>query len=96
MNESLSDKVAKYLTYAVLLLIVASGVVIIYPNYRRSESLKRQNEELQRRIDAKKQEIARLIDNQRRFRTDKDFVEMLARQNHRVFPGELVFLFEKD
>ena len=96
MNESLSDKVAKYLTYAVMLLIVVSGVVIIYPNYRRSEALKRQNEELQRRIDEKKQEIARLIDNQRRFRTDKDFVEMLARQNHRVFPGELVFIFEKD
>ena len=96
MNESLSDKVAKYLTYAVMLLIVVSGVVIIYPNYRRSEALKRQNEELQRCIDAKKQEIAQLMDYQRRFRTDKDFVEMLARQNHRVFPGELVFIFEKD
>ncbi len=96
MNESLSDKVAKYLTYVVLLMIVVSGAVIIYPNYRRSEALKRQNEELQRSIDAKKQEIAKLVDNQRRFRTDKDFVEMLARQNHRVFPGELVFIFEKD
>ena len=96
MNESLSDKVAKYLTYAVMLLIVVSGVVIIYPNYRRSEALKRQNEELQRRIDEKTREIAQLIDYQRRFRTDKDFVEMLARQNHRVFPGELIFIFDKD
>ena len=42
------------------------------------------------------QEIAQLRDYQRRFRTDKDFVETIARQNHRVFPGELVFLFEKD
>ena len=96
MNESLSDKVAKYLTYAVMLLIIVGGAVMMYPNYRRSEALKQQNAELQERIDEKKQEIARLIDNQRRFRTDKDFVEMLARQNHRVFPGELVFIFEKD
>ena len=24
------------------------------------------------------------------------FVEKIARQNHRVFPGELVFIFEKE
>ena len=82
MNESLKDKVVKYLTYAVLLLIVGGGLVMMYPNYRRSESLKRQN--------------AELLECQRRFRTDADFVEAIARQNNRVFPGELVFIFEKD
>jgi len=96
MNESLKDKVVKYLTYAVLLLIVAGGLVMMYPNYRRSQSLKRQNAELQARIDAKKREIAELLECQRRFRTDADFVEAIARQNNRVFPGELVFIFEKD
>ena len=40
-------------------------------------------------------EIAKLLDNQRRFRTDPDFVEHIARQNHRVFPGELVFMFNE-
>jgi hypothetical protein len=34
-----------------------------------------------------------LVENQRRFRTDADFVESIARQNRRVFPGELVFVF---
>ena len=29
-----------------------------------------------------------------RFRTDSEFVENIARQNRRVFPGELVFKFE--
>ena len=96
MNESLKDKVARYLTYTLLLLIIVGGAVMMYPNYRRSESLKRQNAELQERIDEKKREIARLLDYQRRFRTDADFVETIARQNHRVFPGELVFIFEKD
>ena len=96
MNESLKDKVARYLTYALLLLIIVGGLVMMYPNYRRSEALKRQNVELQQRIDEKKREIAQLLDYQRRFRTDADFVETIARQNHRVFPGELVFIFEKD
>lgn len=96
MNESFKDKVARYLTYTLLLLIIVGGAVMMYPNYRRSESLKRQNAELQERIDEKKREIARLLDYQRRFRTDADFVETIARQNHRVFPGELVFIFEKD
>ena len=96
MNEGLKDKIARHLTYAALLLIVVGGTVMMYPNYRRSEALKRQNAELQERIDEKKREIAQLMDYQRRFRTDADFVETIARQNHRVFPGELVFIFEKD
>ncbi len=96
MNEGLKDKVLRTLTIAVLLIIIIGGLVMIYPNYRRSESLKRQNAELQERIERKKREIAKLAENQRRFRADRDFVEMIARQNHRVFPGELVFLFEKE
>ena len=95
MNEGLREKILRILTGSVLLLIVVGGLVTMYPNYKRSESLKRENAELQERIDRKKREIATLIENQRRFRTDADFVEMIARQNHRVFPGELVFIFEK-
>ncbi|MGN0832087.1 MAG: septum formation initiator family protein [Kiritimatiellia bacterium] len=93
MNEVLKEKVLSGLTACVLFLIVIGGLVMIYPNYRRSESLKRENAALQETIDRKKREIATLLENQRRFRTDPDFVEMIARQNRRVFPGELVFTF---
>ena len=96
MNESLKEKVANYLTYMLLLLIVVGGTIMMYPNYKRSEALKRQNAELQERINEKKREIEQLRDYQRRFRTDADFVETIARQNHRVFPGELVFIFDKN
>jgi len=96
MSEGLKEKVLRTLTGFVLVLIIIGGLVMMYPDYRRSESLKRQNAELQEKIDRKKQEIATLIENQRRFRTDADFVEMIARQNHRVFPGELVFIYEKE
>ncbi|MBR2839617.1 MAG: septum formation initiator family protein [Kiritimatiellae bacterium] len=97
MSENLREKVVRYLTYLVLLLIVVGGAVMMYPDYRRSESLKRQNAELQEQIESRKREIERLIENQRRFKTDADFVEKIARQNHRVLPGELVFIFnDKD
>jgi len=92
----LREKVARVLMAGILLLIIVGGLVMMYPNYRRAESLKRQNAELQAIIDRKKAEIDHLLENQRRFRVDPDFVEMIARQNRRVFPGELVFTFEKD
>ena len=50
--------------------------------------------ELQHRIDLKKKEIAEVKDRQLRFRTDREFVEVLARENRRAFPGELVFVFD--
>ena len=95
MNE-LKEKILKTLTGCILLLIVVGGLVMMYPDYRRAESLKRKNAELQQTIDRKKAEIDELKENQRRFRTDPDFVELIARQNRRVFPGELVFTFEKE
>ena len=96
MNDSIKEKVLRWLTACVLLLIVIGGLVLMYPNYRRAQSLKRENAELQETIDRKKREIATLLENQNRFRTDRDFIEMIARQNRRVFPGELIFTFEKE
>lgn len=83
----------RYFTAALLVVIVVGGLVMVYPSYLRSQDLKAQNAELQAKIDGKKREIAQLVENQRRFRTDADFVESIARQNRRVFPGELVFVF---
>jgi len=96
MSSSIKDKIVTCLTIAVLVLIVGGGVVMAYPNFVRSEELKRQNAELQEKIDHKRREIDELIEKQRRFKVDADFVEMIARQNRRVFPGELVFVFDKE
>lgn len=96
MLEGLKDKFMKWFTSSLLVLIIGGGLFMAYPSFRRGQALKRQDAELQERIDAKKREIAALIENQRRFKTDADFVETIARQNRRVFPGELVFIFEDD
>ena len=82
-----------FFTITLLAMIVIGGLVMVYPTYRRGQALKAQNAELQAKIDGKKREISPLTENQRRFRTDADFVESIARQNRRVFPGELVFVF---
>ena len=77
------------------MVVFVGGLVSAWPAYVRGRSLKIQDAELERRIEEKKREIALLRENQQRFRTDSEFVETIARQNRRVFPGELVFIFEK-
>jgi cell division protein FtsB len=96
MKEGFREKFLRIFTISALVMIIGGGLVMVYPTYRRGQSLKAQNAELQAKIDAKKREIATLEENQRRFREDADFVESIARQNRRVFPGELVFVFEEE
>ena len=94
MTDEFTDKIWKTLTFVLLALILVGGAFSIYPAYLRGKGLKRQDAELAQRIAEKEQEIARLVDNQKRFQTAPDLVERIARQNGRVYPGELVFIFE--
>lgn len=95
MNGAWKDKFVKWFTLGLVAAVFAGGLLVAWPNYRRGQSLKKQDAELAERIESKRKEIAKLLDNQRRFRTDPDFVEHIARQNRRVFPGELVFVFKQ-
>lgn len=94
MNEGFKERFARALTVLLIGIIVVGGIATVWPVYQRTKALKRQDAELTRKIEEKKREIDRLIEFQRRFKTDSDFVENIARQNHRVFPGELVFIFD--
>ena len=94
MQEGFKDKFLRFFTVVLVLAILVGGLAAAWPNYVRRNSLKAQDAALAASIEEKKREIARLQDFQRRFKTDRDFVESIARQNHRVYPGELVFLFE--
>jgi len=96
MYKTMRDKFLNGVTVVLLLAIVACGLVMIYPTYKDEQNLKLRNAELQAKIDAKSRQIARLVEYQRRFRDDADFIEMIARRNRRVYPGELVFIFEDD
>lgn len=94
MSDNLKESYLHWFTLSLMALVVGGGIAMAYPSYRRGQALKDQEAELDARIEAKKAEIARLCENQSRFKTDPDFVEVIARQNRRVFPGELVFIFE--
>ena len=94
MKDGFKDRFLRWFTFFVLTVIIVGGSVKVWPRYRTIEDLRRQNAELLDQIHHTRQDIEKLQEYQRRFRTDPDFVEMIARQNHRVFPGELVFIFE--
>ena len=96
MQEGYKDKILRVFAIALVLLILVVGFVTAWPTYVESRGLRRRDAELAARIETKRQEIEELKNNQRRFRTDSDFVEAIARKNRRVFPGELVFIFEDD
>ena len=87
-------KLLKCFYFAAIVSVVFLGYVIIQPRYSKMKGLNEEKARILQRIEDKKAEIAALRDKQRRFNTDKDFVEALARQNRRLFPGELVFVFD--
>ncbi len=94
MDNSEKKHLYRMTTLIVSIVLFVGGLLLATPNYLRARSLKRQDTELKLQIAQKKREIARLTEMQKRFRSDADFVERIARQNRRVFPGELVFAFE--
>lgn len=88
------DKIFQGFFVVVFVAIVATGLVITLPKYRQAAGLEKSRVDLQHRIDLKRKEIASVKDKQIRFGTDREFVEGLARENRRAFPGEIVFTFD--
>ena len=93
MNKLL-HKILHALFLVGFLCIVVTGTMAAYPKYRQAQGLNAEKERILHRIEEKTREIAEIRARQRRFNTDREFVESLARQNRRVFPGELVFVFD--
>ncbi len=92
--SKLVDKVSKLVFIVLFIGIVVAGAVASYPRYQRMKSLAQEKERYLQLVEEKKAEIAELREQQRRFNVDREFVEKLARRNHRVYPGELVFIFD--
>ena len=90
----LVDKIFQIGFILAVAAIVVGGVVMTFPKYRQRQGLEKRRAHLERRIAETQREIAALKDKQRRFNTDREFVESLARESRRVFPGEIVFIFK--
>ena len=94
MKEGIGNRLWQLFVYLMIALIIGGGIVLIYPTYCQGQALRKKESDLQAQIEAVKAEISRIQEYQRRFKSDPDFVESIARRNRRVYPGELVFLFE--
>jgi len=89
------DKIFQTLFFVCFGAIVVSGVVLSLPKWHKAHDLGIERDRIMQKITARQAEIDAMRENQRRFKTDREFVEMLARKNHRLFPGEVVFVFDK-
>ena len=92
--SKLVDRLSRIVFIVLIVSIVAAGAVASYPRYMRMKGLSREKARYLQLIEEKKAEIAELKEQQRRFSVDRGFVEKLARRNRRVYPGELVFIFD--
>lgn len=95
MESEFKNRIFTWIARTLFAGIVIVGACFLWPTYQRGQSLRRQEAELDQRLAQKREEIRKLSENQRRFKSDRDFVELIARQRRRVFPGELVFVFEE-
>ena len=91
----LVDKVSRIAFVVLIALIAVAGVVACYPRFMRMQGLAQEKARYLQLVEEKKAEIAELKEQQRRFSVDREFVEKLARRNRRVYPGELVFIFDE-
>ena len=94
MESGCKNRIFTWIARMLAIGILAVGACFLWPTFQRGRSLKLEEADIDRRLAEKREEIRKLSENQRRFRSDPDFVEMIARQNRRVFAGELVFVFE--
>ena len=92
--SKLVDKLSRFVFVVLIIGIVVAGAVASHPRYKRMQTLTKQKAHVLELVEAKKAEIAELKEQQRRYSSDRGFVEKLARRNRRVYPGELVFIFD--
>ena len=74
--------------------IVVTGMMMAKPRYEQAQHLNEKRDHLLQMIEEKQREIADIKSRQRRFNTDRGFVESLARLNRRVRPNEILFVFQ--
>ena len=93
--EKLLDRLFLFLFIAGFCAIGAWGAMRVLPKVQRMKGLEQERDRILQRIEDKKKEIASIRDKQRKFTSDREFVEMIARENRLLSPGELVFIFKQ-
>lgn len=77
-------------------VVVLIGVATVFiPEYRQMTGLENRCRHLRMQVENKQREIHTIREYQGRLQTDPEFVARIAHQNRRVFPNEVVFVFEE-
>jgi len=79
---------------ASMILLVAGTASVFLPKYNQMCGLDHRCRSLRGRVETKQRDIHQIRENQGRLLSDPEFVAQIAHQNRRVFPGELVFVFD--
>jgi cell division protein FtsB len=96
MKEGVKENFIRVATVSLIFGAVGVGIMAMWPQLMRQRALCGQLAEIDRQLAEKRKEIDDLRENCRRFRSDGEFVEAIARENRRVLPGEYVFIFQGD
>ena len=80
----------------IVVIVVATCVTsgIFLDKYNQMCSLDNRCRGLRGRVEAKQREIHQVCGHQGRLISDPEFIARIAHQQRRVFPNELVFVFE--
>lgn len=79
---------------AAIVFMVSVTAHVFLPKYQTMCGLDNKCRSLRGRVEAKQREIHLIRENQGRLISDPEFVARIAHQNRRVFPNELVFVFD--
>ncbi len=80
---------------AVVLGLIGATLFFL-PKYQSLRIREARCQDLQSRIDDKQKEIKDIRVRQQRLQTDPSFVEQVARQNRRIRPNEIVFIYDAE
>ncbi len=96
MKENTKDKIYTIFTVVVILLVLIIGVFNWLPVLRRHSNLKDKEADLTAKIEEVKSENDKVSEARNRFKSSSEQVEAVARQDHRVYPGEVVYKFPEN
>jgi hypothetical protein len=93
MPLSVGKTVVNIVYTLVLGIILVTGFIVLVPRFQNYRKLSGKRSEWERINRALQQDLSHTQRMQRRFVDDPEFVERVARENKRVRPGEITFIF---
>lgn len=83
----------RFAILACVILLAVACITVFGPKYRTMCGLESRCRFLRAQVENKQRDIHTIRENEGRLLTDPEFVARIAHQNRRVFPNEVVFVF---